>query len=83
MDSTGCNGKTALHYAAQNAEADVMEELIGRGLKVDLTNTRWIGIYAPFLLHQATFSFSEGNQPSILPLEHEALTATSGMWSFC
>ena len=43
MDSTGCNGNTALHYAAQNAEADVMEELIGRGLQVGLTNARWFG----------------------------------------
>ena len=42
LGSTGCNGNTALHYAAQNAEADVMEELIGRGLQVGLTNTRWI-----------------------------------------
>ena len=42
LDSTGCKGNTALHYAAQNAEADVMEELIGRGLAVGLTNFRWI-----------------------------------------
>ena len=43
MDSTGCNGNTVLHYAAQNAEADVMEELIGKGLQVGLTNARWFG----------------------------------------
>ena len=43
LDSTGCNGNTALHCAAQNAEADVMEELIGRGLSVGLTNARWVG----------------------------------------
>ena len=58
MDSTGCNGNTALHYAAQNAEADVMEELIVRGLKVDLTNTRWVGIYTLFLTPSHLLFFS-------------------------
>ena len=41
MDSAGCKGNTALHFAAENAEADVMEELIGQGLSVRLKNARW------------------------------------------
>ena len=81
LDSTGCKGNTALHYAAQNAEADVMEELIGRGLAVGLTNFRWIGS----VVHTVSFpSFFPGeNQRCTLPLVHEALMVTSDTWSFC
>ena len=65
-----------------------MEELIGQGLSVGLTNVRWIEtiVHTSELLITPVFFFplsSGENLQFTLLLGHEALMATSDMSSFC